>query len=219
MCTHPLCFRPLPSVFIHETGLPLGLGSWQDIVQWKNGDICVHTNNTSGIFWICSNPQCMCERGLNRTCLLPLCCPVFQIAPDQGRRRCFPLCWPHCCVLGYYQPTLSLLLHLQYVGWWHQSVASESATWQEEWCHSPEAGATLYAGWRHCSSKSVRCWDQKAPTTDCHQFAWCKHPVEGPTHIRLLAGWRTYAPAFLARWFPPTPICRETKEDNLIMKT
>lgn len=142
----------------------------------------------------------MCEPTTNSafTCPPPLCCPVFQTPPDQGRRRCFLLDWPHYCVQGCCQLTFSLL-HLQDGGWLHQCVASESAAWPGGWYHSPGAGAKLCAEWKHCSSKTVRCWDQTAPTTGCHQSVWCKPPVEGPTHIPPSAGWRTYAPVFLAQ--------------------
>lgn len=143
------------------------------------------------------------------TCLPPLCCPVFQTAPGRGRMTCFPLDWPRCCALGCCQPTLSLLLlHLQGGGWWHRCAASESATWPRGWCRSPGACATLCAGLRHCSSRSVRCWGQIAPTTGCHQSAWCEHLVGGPIHTHPSASWRTSAPACVAQWSPPTPVCR-----------
>lgn len=153
--------------------------------------------------------SCTWRRGETPTCLLPLCCSVFQKAPDPVKRRRFPPGWPRCYVLGCHPSTLCRLLRPQRSGWRRQSAASGSAALPAGWCHSPEAGARLFAGLKRCSSKSVRCSDRKAPTTDCRPFAWCKHLGEDPTRTRPSAGWRTYAPASWAQWFPPIPTWRE----------
>lgn len=162
-------------------------GSGLNYYYLKANRIATSKYRETVVFYTCLVQPTMAEPTLTvgLTCLHPLCCSVFQKAPDRERTRCFPHDWRHCYVLGYCQLKLFLL---QYGGWWCQHAVSESAAWPAGWYHNPGAGATLCTESRHCNSKNARCLDQTTPTTGCPQSAWCKHPAEGPTHTRLSAG-------------------------------
>lgn len=132
---------------------------------------------------------------LSLTFLLPLW--VLFYPPALVKMWCWQHCEQGCCQLIHLSPKQQEAACL--------CSAWVSGAWREGWCRIRVGGARQCVEWRHCNSRSVRCWSRTVPTTGLGHCAWCARRLAHPTHTRPSAGWHTCALECEVRWSPPIP--------------